>query len=290
MASPLIPSKRIVPLCFRITREISTRSKPSIAKTLKNKSRQKQGLKNRSQPQPGVVGVNRSGRHVQDPDAEFMKLWTATETHMKEKINEVVKGTSPPRKSSWQQQIAALPLESELPEERFHEFPDDDESLGFRVHGEAQKKNDGAVSNLAENELSFEQLGVHPKLVEKLFNSGIKTPTLIQQKSLPLIYKGKNVVIQSETGSGKTLVFLLPSVQDPGRVFGTVILVPTRELASQMLYEAHRLLRDKSIITSLVSSSFSISRLGYQSLIQESELALLTRPDRAAEIKPYSVS
>ena len=67
-------------------------------------------------------------------------------------------------------------------------------------------------------------------------------PTPIQSKALPVsLTKGSDCIIQSETGSGKTLTFLLPTLQDPSIGLSTLILVPTRELASQVQYQALKL-------------------------------------------------
>ena len=205
-----------------------------------------------------------------DRDSEFMKLWTDTEGQFKDRLKFAVKGSSisvPKRKATGVKTID-IPRIIGLPVTRKQlDLPDDDESVIFRIpsgkefSGNQEGESiDGLVNlqkNPDESTLSFSDLGIHPKLCEKLQQYGITKPATIQKKSLPLIFKGNNVLIQSETGSGKTLVFLLPSIQDPGRAYGTVIVVPTRELASQMKYEAHRLLREKSIVASFVSSSIN---------------------------------
>lgn len=117
---------------------------------------------------------------------------------------------------------------------------------GSRKTSESDEMDDSNIS-------SFQDLKVHSKLVVKLTQRGIETPTPIQKIAIPMIQKNKSILIHSETGSGKTLVFLLPAIQDPGKGFGTVIVVPTRELASQMLFEAHRLLGNKNAVESFVS-------------------------------------
>lgn len=247
-------------LYCRYTRRLSSKAETSLKGRNRDGSRQKRSDLDKNLHKSevkGIVGTRQARRMKGDPDARFMKLWTASETQTNERIKEAIKENLP-RRSSWQEMaISSLPLLSELPEGKYDELPDDNESVIFRVPevkpSITHSHKSTEFSYESETVPSFDKLGVHPKLVVKLNGYGIVTPTIIQQKSLPLIYKGKNVVIQSETGSGKTLVFLLPAVQDPGQRFGTVIIVPTRELASQMLYEAHRLLRDKSIVMSLVS-------------------------------------
>ncbi|XP_031549404.1 DEAD-box ATP-dependent RNA helicase 47A-like isoform X2 [Actinia tenebrosa] len=189
--------------------------------------------------------------------------------------------------------MKTVPRQSVLiKEEAFQVIEDND--FGFRVPSfseVASKLNLGrqfekkpSFEKMEENEkmsgdldivmgdISFEDIGVHPKLIKKLQKEGITSPVLIQERALPLIYSNKSILIKSETGSGKTLVFLLPTLQDPGKSYGTVIVVPTRELASQMLYKAHRLLGDKSIVASFVS--------GVDLSSQEKRLQDMTNPPR----------
>ena len=85
---------------------------------------------------------------------------------------------------------------------------------------------------------SFSSLGLSNWLIKSLNQLGIRKPSLIQSKSIPLILSPKrtNVFGCSRTGSGKTLAFLLPIIEllvrDP-RPYFALILSPTRELANQ---------------------------------------------------------
>lgn len=69
---------------------------------------------------------------------------------------------------------------------------------------------------------------------------GINEPTPVQKKAIPLILRRKDLLVSAETGSGKTIAFLLPTFQrlldNPDTRLGTrtLILVPTRELARQI--------------------------------------------------------
>ncbi|KAL1591247.1 hypothetical protein WHR41_00060 [Cladosporium halotolerans] len=86
---------------------------------------------------------------------------------------------------------------------------------------------------------TFATLGVDPWLIKSLANMAIHRPTRIQKASIPEIIAGKDCIGGSRTGSGKTVAFAVPILQqwarDPMGIFG-VILTPTRELALQ-LYE-----------------------------------------------------
>ena len=83
----------------------------------------------------------------------------------------------------------------------------------------------------------FGQLGARRRTTEALARMGIETPTLIQERAIPPLFQGRDVLAQSRTGSGKTIAFGLPLVEllDPRqRQTQALVLVPTRELASQV--------------------------------------------------------
>ena len=88
---------------------------------------------------------------------------------------------------------------------------------------------------------TFQGLGIKSHLCRALKRDGITTPTLIQCEAIPAILHRMNYIVHSETGTGKTLTFLLPALQDLFLGLTTLILVPTRELAVQMHYQAARL-------------------------------------------------
>ncbi|KAK4161903.1 ATP-dependent RNA helicase DBP8 [Cladorrhinum sp. PSN259] len=90
-----------------------------------------------------------------------------------------------------------------------------------------------------DHNTTFESLGVKPWLVQALANMRIERPTAIQRESIPMLLKGRDCIGGSRTGSGKTVAFSVPILQqwaeNPSAIFG-VILTPTRELALQ-IYE-----------------------------------------------------
>ena len=84
--------------------------------------------------------------------------------------------------------------------------------------------------------MSFEKLNVMKEIVRALTEAGITTPTLIQEKAIPLIKAGKDVIGRSKTGSGKTAAFGIPILEmiTPRAGLQALILTPTRELAVQI--------------------------------------------------------
>ena len=94
--------------------------------------------------------------------------------------------------------------------------------------------------------MTFEQLGLSEELLKAVTEQGYITPTPVQQKAIPLILEGRDVLAGAQTGTGKTASFTLPLLQrlaensDPHqkpRRVRALILVPTRELAAQV-YES----------------------------------------------------
>ena len=83
--------------------------------------------------------------------------------------------------------------------------------------------------------LTFNGLGIDPKILTILGNLNFTTPTPIQFKSIPVIASGKDMVGIAQTGTGKTLAFGIPMLQRLSSSGGRcLILVPTRELAAQV--------------------------------------------------------
>ena len=83
----------------------------------------------------------------------------------------------------------------------------------------------------------FEQVNVLPRVRENLQNMGIKTPMPVQRQAIPALLKGRDVLARAQTGTGKTLAFLIPLAQkiDPGRKYvQALVITPTRELAQQV--------------------------------------------------------
>jgi len=90
--------------------------------------------------------------------------------------------------------------------------------------------------------MPFASLGLVPELIRAVFEEGYEHPTPIQQETIPLALAGRDVIGSAQTGTGKTAAFLLPILQrlDAGkrpRTLRALILVPTRELAEQVLQD-----------------------------------------------------
>lgn len=91
---------------------------------------------------------------------------------------------------------------------------------------------------------NFEQLGIRPEWCEILKHQGIAVPTPVQERSIPVLLGGRDIIAEAQTGTGKTLAFLLPIIQKinvSDRSPQALIIAPTRELALQITEEAKKL-------------------------------------------------
>ncbi len=89
--------------------------------------------------------------------------------------------------------------------------------------------------------MSFAELGLEPRLLTAIETKGYTVPSPIQEKAIPAILAGKDVMAAAQTGTGKTAAFTLPLLQNlaPGKrvranQVRALVLTPTRELAAQV--------------------------------------------------------
>ncbi len=86
--------------------------------------------------------------------------------------------------------------------------------------------------------MNFKQLGLQSALADKCKSLGFTEPTPIQQKAIPAIIEGADIIACAETGTGKTAAFLLPLIQHlsetKSKGVSVLVLAPTRELATQI--------------------------------------------------------
>src|ERR671920_1598446 len=89
---------------------------------------------------------------------------------------------------------------------------------------------------------AFDQFDLGEPLLKAIADVGYETPSPIQQRTIPLLLEGRDVVGQAQTGTGKTAAFALPILQrlEPtGKGVQALVLTPTRELAIQVAEAFH---------------------------------------------------
>ena len=97
---------------------------------------------------------------------------------------------------------------------------------------------------------NFKILGISKELEKVLERDGITRPTPIQEQAIPQLLKGKDVIAQAHTGTGKTFAFMLPimeTIDITKPCIQALIIAPTRELAIQITNEAKKLTQAKNI-------------------------------------------
>ncbi len=89
--------------------------------------------------------------------------------------------------------------------------------------------------------MSFEQLGLDPRILKAVKQSGFDKPTEVQKHAIPPALAGRDLMACAQTGTGKTAAFVLPTLQrllKPAKAKGigprVLVLTPTRELATQV--------------------------------------------------------
>ncbi|QNP29010.1 DEAD/DEAH box helicase [Cylindrospermopsis curvispora] len=111
--------------------------------------------------------------------------------------------------------------------------------------------------------ITFQELGISPERATHLENMGFTTPTNIQTQAIPQLLAGRDVVGQSQTGTGKTAAFSLPILErlDPNkRAVQALVLTPTRELAMQVHDAISQFMGDSELRVLAIYGGQSIDR------------------------------
>ena len=135
---------------------------------------------------------------------------------------------------------------------------------------------------------TFQELIANPQLQKAIDAQGYEAPTPVQLQAIPPVLAGRNLLVSSKTGSGKTAAFLLPSLQkilttNPVNPTSTrlLILTPTRELARQIVKNAQQLLKFTSLQVGMVCGG---EEFKYQkAMLRKNPEVIVGTPGRLAE-------
>ncbi|VAI77264.1 unnamed protein product [Triticum turgidum subsp. durum] len=114
------------------------------------------------------------------------------------------------------------------------------------------RDNRGADSYLSQRR--FDECSLSPATLKGVKAAGYERMTAVQEATLPIILKGKDVLAKARTGTGKTVAFLLPAIEVVSKLpphdhdkkrppISVIVVCPTRELADQAAAEANKLLK-----------------------------------------------
>lgn len=97
---------------------------------------------------------------------------------------------------------------------------------------------------------NFEELNISEDILKSLKNMGFESPSQVQQDTIPPAIKGKDVIVKSQTGTGKTAAYAIPVIQKvelEEKLPQVIVLTPTRELAVQVSKEIDNIGKFKRI-------------------------------------------
>jgi len=137
------------------------------------------------------------------------------------------------------------------------------------------------------SKLTFAELKLDNRILKALTSLKYADPTDVQRATIPRVLAGKDLLVSTATGSGKTSAYLLPALQrmlsEKGPVQGTrtLILAPTRELAQQILKYCDKLTRFNHLKSGLLSGG---SDFKYQAaMLRKDPQILVATPGRLLE-------
>src|SRR3979490_201087 len=114
--------------------------------------------------------------------------------------------------------------------------------------------------------IPFSSLGLRRELTDGVAALGYEEPTPVQRETIPLLLKGRDLLGQAGTGTGKTAAFALPMLQrigdgppGPQQTRG-LVLVPTRELAMQVAEAVHKYAKGVGIRVAAVYGGASMQQ------------------------------
>ncbi len=130
----------------------------------------------------------------------------------------------------------------------------------------------------------FNDFGFGADLLQGISEAGFTEPTLIQQKAIPVLLTGRDLIGQALTGSGKTAAFGLPAMElirgKEGLQF--LVLVPTRELAAQVSSELFKLGHHAGVKTAAFTGGQAYSR--QEKLLRQGINILVATPGRLIDL------
>ncbi|WP_052488125.1 DEAD/DEAH box helicase, partial [Gordoniibacillus kamchatkensis] len=109
----------------------------------------------------------------------------------------------------------------------------------------------------------FGRFGLDTRLLKALKEQSIIEPTAVQEEVIPLGLEGRDVIAQSQTGTGKTLAYLLPALQriDASRKeLQALVLVPTRELGMQIVHVAEAAGKESGVLVQQLIGGAALQR------------------------------
>lgn len=135
------------------------------------------------------------------------------------------------------------------------------------------------------DKMKFSEFKLNEKLAKAIEAKGYTEPSEIQEKTIPLILNGKDIIGQARTGTGKTAAFVIPIMQKinpENRGVQALVLVPTRELAQQVEKETKSLAIGQNIHAAAVFGGQKISI--QKNLLHRGQHFIVATPGRLMDL------
>ncbi|KHJ81941.1 DEAD/DEAH box helicase, partial [Oesophagostomum dentatum] len=151
--------------------------------------------------------------------------------------------------------------ENESNNEEDEEESSDDEEIEEGEELNQLRRSAPSADEAVSSARSFSELGLSSWLIQQLNTMRVLKPTPVQANCIPQVLQGRDVLGCAKTGTGKTLAFVLPILNelavDPYGIFA-LVLTPTRELASQIYDQFVALGKPIALKVSLVTGGRSL--------------------------------
>lgn len=151
---------------------------------------------------------------------------------------------------------------------------------------EHKPKDHNEVKLGSESKIKFEEMDLHPKLLQGIHALKFENPTEIQRNVIPLVIRGGDLMASADTGTGKTMAFVVPMIHSlltstfraPGIGPKILILTPTRELAEQVTDCIRKLSRFTDLRFGSITGG--VSYFGQEALLRKPFDILVATPGR----------
>ena len=134
--------------------------------------------------------------------------------------------------------------------------------------------------------MKFTDFNLSKSQLKSLADAGLETPTPIQERAFPVIMSGKDVIGIAQTGTGKTLAYLLPVLRmwkfKKHRLPQVLIMVPTRELVMQVVEEIERITTYQNVVAVGVFGGVNMKR--HQAVVEDGLDVLVGTPGRIFDL------
>ncbi len=139
---------------------------------------------------------------------------------------------------------------------------------------------------MSSTAFSFSDFKLNKQLLNAVADAGFENPTAVQQKSIPLILSGHDLMGVAQTGTGKTAAYLLPLLMKikfaEGEFPRALILVPTRELVSQVNDHAKQFAKYTDL--RIVSLSGGVGTKAQKEQLENGADIIIATPGRLLEL------